>query len=234
MTTSDRSSATSFRVAQQWDDGLSWISDPDEMVRRASHAVRGDDDGVWLFDPVDAPGIDDAIAELGPVEGVAVLSAYHARDAGTFATRHDVPVSIPRWLPRVAERVDAAVERFSGEIGDSGFRVRRYEPIPGWSEAIAYRSSDDILYTPEVLGTAPLYTVGQERLGLYLPQRLFPPTSFTEYAPERILVGHGDGLSREATAALTDAVTNGRKRLPRAILKHGPTQFRAAIASMID
>lgn len=63
---------------------------------------------------------------------------------------------------RVEDRVDAPVERYSAEIGDSGFRVRRCDPLPSWHEAIAYRESDGRLYVPDVLGTAPLFTVGDE------------------------------------------------------------------------
>lgn len=228
----ERGAATDFRVVQQWDDGLSWLTFPEETARRASHAVRGEDGGVWLLDPIDAPGVDDTVTELGPVAGVAVLSAYHARDADAFAARHDVPVSVPRWMPRVEERVDAPVERFDVELGDSGFRVRELAPFPGWSEGVAYRPSDDTLYVPESLGTAPSYTVGDERLGLYILQRLLTPKFFLGYAPERVLVGHGEGVSMEATPALTDAIEHGKRRLPRAIRENGLAQVRAAVAAI--
>lgn len=231
MTMYDRGAASDCRVVSRWDGGLSWLPFPDETARRASHAVRGDD-GVWLFDPIDAPNVDDAVAELGSVAGVVVLSAYHARDAGAFAARHDVPVSLPRWLPRVADRVDAPVERFDVEPGDSGFVVREHAPIPGWSEGVAYRRSDATLYVPESLGTAPPYTVADERLGLYLFQRFVVPKFFLGYEPERVLVGHGDGVFTDATPALADAVTNARRRLPRALVENGRAQVRAAFAAM--
>lgn len=114
-------------VVDRWSDGVSWMAHPEETGRRASHAISGDD-GVWLFDPLDAPGVDDLVADLGDVAGVAVFSNYHARDAGTFAERHDVPVSVPSWVDRVDERVTGPVERFDGELGASGFRVRASNP----------------------------------------------------------------------------------------------------------
>lgn len=59
---------------------------------RASYAfVFGD--GVWLVDPLVAPDIDGPIRELGSVVAVAVCFSMHARDAGQFASRYDVPVS---------------------------------------------------------------------------------------------------------------------------------------------
>lgn len=84
-----RSSPADPQVIDRWNGGVGWIAHPEEGGRRASHAVRGDD-GVWLFDPIDAPGVDDLIAEVGDVAGVAVLSSFHARDADAFARRHDV------------------------------------------------------------------------------------------------------------------------------------------------
>jgi hypothetical protein len=102
------------------------------------------------------------------VTGVVVLSNYHARDADTFAARYDVPVFLPQWLSRVAEQIESPSEYVVENIGTSGFEIRRCAPFPGWDEAIAYREADGTLYVPDVLGTAPLFTVGEERLGAYL------------------------------------------------------------------
>ncbi|MDS0296180.1 hypothetical protein [Halogeometricum luteum] len=230
MTMYDRGASTEARL-RRWDGGLSWLAFPGETAERCSHAL-GADGGVWLLDPLDAPGVDEAVAELGPVEGVAVLSAYHARDAAAFADRYDVPVSLPRWLPRVEARVDAPVERFDGELGTTGLRVREYAPLPGWSEAIAHRPADGTLYAPDTLGTASPFTVDGERLGLYLFQRFVTPKFLHGYDPERILVGHGDGVFQGAAAALEDAVANGRRRLPWALVENGTEQVRALVAAL--
>ena len=227
----DRGVSTEARL-RRWDGGLSWLAFPEETAVRSSHAVRDDDGGVWVFDPLDAGNVHDALADLGPVAGVAVLSAYHARDAAAFADRYDVPVSLPRWLSRVEARVDAPVERFDGELAETGFRVREYAPLPGWSEAIAYRRADGTLYAPDTLGTAPVFTVEDERLGLYLLQRLVAPKFLLGYDPERILVGHGEGVFEHAAAALEDAVENGTRRLPRALLENGREQARALVEAV--
>lgn len=101
------------------------------------------------------------------------------------------------------------------------------------AEAIAYREADGTLVVPESMGTAPAYTVGDERLGLAVLRRLSPPRSlFEDVDPERVLVGHGAGVCEDAAAALTDALENGRRRFPRALVENGPTQLRSLRAAL--
>jgi hypothetical protein len=235
MTMYDRDSSSDCQTIDQWDSGVGWIAHPDEEGYRASHAIVGDNGDVWVIDPIDAPGVDDLLADLGTgeVAGVAVLSSYHARDAGVIADRYDVPVYLPQWMDRVEERIDAPVERYSETLGESGFQVRKCK-FPGYYEAIAYRESDRTLYIPDVLGTAPLYTVGDERIGVYLIARLFPPREMDGFVPERILVGHGTGIFEDAAAALTDAITGARRRFPNALMTSGRTQLRAVTAALED
>lgn len=228
----DRDSSTDYQLIDRWNGGVGWLAHPDENGQRASHAVVGDNGGVWVIDPIDVSEVDDLLAELGDVAGVAVLSNYHARDAGVIADRHDVPVYLPEWMGRVEERTDTAVERYTGTLGDSGFRVRKCSPLPGWHEGIAYRESDRTLYVADVLGTAPLYTVDDERIGVYLLARLFPPREMDDYVPERILVGHGTGIFEDAAAALTDATTKARKRFSKALRTSGGAQLHALVAAL--
>jgi len=216
----DRRDATDPRILDHFETGFGWIAHPEEGGQRASYAVRGGD-GVWLFDPLDAAGVDELVAELGEVAGVAVLSNFHARDADTFADRYDVPVFIPDWMDRVPERVDASIERYGRELGESGFVVDRIDPLPGWREGVAYREGDGTLYTPDLLSTR--WTVGSERLTLTLPCRFFPPREvLAPLEPDRILVGHGDGIAENATDVLADTLEGARQRLPRAIVTQGP------------
>lgn len=242
----DRNASTGYREIDRWGGGVGWLAHPRETGRRASHAVRGEDrvergstgsrtqsgDGVWLLDPLDAPGVDELIGELGEVVGVAVLSNCHARDAGAFARHHGVAVHLPGWMTRVAARIDASVERFTGTFGDAGFRVRRLQPLPGWREGVAVRETDGTLYVPESLGTAPGYVVGEERLGVALVCRFSPPGEpFAALDPERVLVGHGTGVFEDASSSLLDALAGARRRLPRALVENGPTQLRSLVAA---
>ena len=229
----DRLAPEDPEIIDRWSGGIGWLAHPDETGMRASHAFVGDDGGVWVVDPLDAPDIDDELETFGEVAGVVVLSNYHARDADTFAARHDVPVFLPRWLSRVAEQIESPSEYVVENIGTSGFEIRRCAPFPGWDEAIAYREADGTLYVPDVLGTAPLFTVGEERLGTYLMCRLFPPRGvFEDVSPERILVGHGTGLFENAPTALTDALAGARRRFPAALLQNGWGQIRALTAAL--
>ena len=86
-----RDDAADYRIVDRWADGVGWQAHPGESGLRTSHALRAPDGGVWLVDPLDAPDVEDAYADLGEVAGVAVLADYHARDAATFAKRHDAP-----------------------------------------------------------------------------------------------------------------------------------------------
>lgn len=228
-----RDDADEVREIDRWDRGVGWMAFPSEGGRRASHALVGDDGGVWVFDPLDAPGVDELLGEQGEVAGVVVLSDYHARDADTLAARHGVPVYVPEWLSRVVPRVDAPTERVADELAGSGFRLRSCRPLPGWREAIAYRESDGTLYVPDVLGTASQFRVGDERLGVYLLVRPFPPArAFAGVAPDRILVGHGEGVFDDADRALADALDGARRRFPRALVENGATQMRALLEAI--
>ncbi|MDZ5810787.1 hypothetical protein U4E84_05420 [Halorubrum sp. AD140] len=230
----DRSSASDVKVIDRWDDGFGWLAHPEEEGKRASHAVKADD-GVWVIDPVDAPNIDELLDELGDVTGVAVLCSHHARDAGTVANRYGVPVYVPRWMNRVGERVDAPIEQYDSEFGDSGFEVYRFEPLSLWQEAIAYREADGTLIIPDLLASGPGYTVGSERVGVVLSHRLFPPrATLGDLEPERILFGHGEGVFVDATAALDTALSGARKRFLPALVTQLGTNLRLFIAAMND
>lgn len=232
----DRTPPDDFAVVDRWNDGFGWQAHPEEPAARTSHAVRDGDGSVWLVDPLDAPGLDDRIAELGPVAGVAVLSNWHARDAGALADRHGVPVSIPSWMDRVPDLVDVPVARFEGADGTdgpAGFRVEGAGPLPGWREGVAYRERDGTLYTPDLLTTARL--VGDERVGLTLAARPLPPRGLLgDLDPERILVGHGHGVFADADAALADCLAGARRRLPRATVAHGPDYVAGVLDAVTD
>jgi hypothetical protein len=230
----DRSSATDIQIIDRWDDGFGWLAHPGEDGRRASHAISGED-GVWVIDPVDAPGLDGLLEELGEVTGVIVLCSYHTREADIVANRHDVPVYIPRWMDRVVNRVNAPIKQYETTFGNSGFETYRFEPLSLWQEAVAYREADGTLIVPDLMGSAPGYTVDHERVGLVLSHRLFPPRGrLGDLDPERILFGHGEGIFENAGTALDTALSGARKRFPRALVTQFGTNLRLLIAAMKD
>jgi hypothetical protein len=234
MTMYDRSEPTDPAVTLDTDTACSWIAHPDEAGQRASHAVQTDE-GVWVLDPLDAPGTEELIDGLGDVVGIAVLSSYHARDAGTFARRYDVPVWIPEWLDRVGERVDAPLERYTlapGE-GDQGFRTLPCRPFPGWQEVFLYHEPTETLVVADSLGTVPFALVGDERLGLSVFRRLQPPTQLSGLQPERILVGHGSPVTKNATDALETVLADARGTFPDALRENGADSLQAMLGAVL-
>ncbi|MFB6203479.1 MAG: hypothetical protein ABEK01_03215 [Candidatus Nanohaloarchaea archaeon] len=211
--------------------GLGWLAAPEEGARRASHAVYGED-GVYLFDPLDSDGVDEIIGSMeDEVEGVAVLSTYHTRDADVFADRYDVPVYLPEDFDRVEERLESEVREVGDgeELGNSGFEVWSFDPVESfqdvlpvsrWRESIAYRESDGTLYTPDLM--SEMASAGEEELGVYLMCRVFPPDHhFEELEPERILSGHGEGVFEDADQELEESLEKARARLPKALIENG-------------
>jgi hypothetical protein len=228
----DRTESDGHRIVDRWARGVGWFTHPRERGRRTSHAVDCED-GVWLIDPLDAPGVEATVADLGDVAGVVVLSAYHARDAGTVADRYDVPVTVPAWLSRVPDRIEAPVRRIEGTFAD--FELRRARPLSLWRECVAYRPADGTLYVPDYLSPLPAFTVGDERLGLPALSRLSPPRrTFGDLAPERLLFGHGAGVFDDAAAALADALDGAPRRFPRALVSNLPRELRAMLGALRD
>jgi len=219
-----------YREIDRWDDGVGWIAHPEERGKRASHAIRTAE-GVWLFDPLDAPGVDDLLETDGEVAGVLVCSDYHARDAAVFARRHGVPVTVPSWLTHVEGRIDAPIQRVRGEV--AGFELRAVRPLRLWREVLVYRPTDGTLYVPDYLSSHDAFTVGDERIGLPTLSRLRPAKApFGDVRPERILLGHGEGVFEDAPDALEAALDRGRQRFPRALVSNVPGELRAMLGAL--
>jgi len=226
------SSFSELHVIDEYDDAVGWIAHPREDGRRASHAISTDD-GVWVIDPLDAPGVDELLTDFGTVAGVTVLSEYHSRDADVFSKRYNVPVHVPDWFDRVPERVDAPIERTNSQIAESGIRIERCTSLPGWTETIAWHEPTSTFYFPDILGTAPGYTVGNEKVGVFLTHRLVPPREvLKDRSPDRLLFGHGRGIHTDSGTVLADAITGARRRFPQALLRQGPTAVRLVTAAI--
>jgi len=202
------SGETDLTVIDRCDDGVGWLAYPDEMMKRAAHAVASDD-GLWVVDPVDADGVDDLLAEYGEVAGVVVLFDRHTRDSAAVAKRHDVPVYVPDWMSGVAGKLDAPVERVEDGVG--AFALERVVDNPLWQEAALF--DGETLVVPEALGTVSYYRAPGEDLGVHPMLRALPPRSLSEYAADRLLVGHGEGLAEAVRPAIRDAVGGARRRM---------------------
>ncbi|WP_227133346.1 hypothetical protein [Halorubellus salinus] len=236
----------SLAVVDAFDGGFGWRTAGDDSLARTSHALRTDD-GLWLLDPLDAPGLDDVIAERGPgddaaasVAGVAVCAGWHARDAAAVAARYDVPVTVPAGVDRALDHleqpagVDVDVQRADDRLPSTDVSLHGVSPMGAWTEAVCWRDRDRTLYVPESLGTADPFVVGDERLGVIFYARLLPPRdALAGFSPDRVLVGHGDGVFDDAAAALADALDASRRRFPRAVVENGPRAMRNLVAAAL-
>ena len=207
--------ATDFAECNRFDGGVSWIAHPDETMQRASHALELDGE-VWVFDPVDADGIDELLDEFGDVAGVVVTMDRHKRDAAEIAARHDVNVYLPEWFEGVAREVDAPIVRYGDELADTGIEAYVMNDSRLWQEVALFDPVDRTLVVPESVGTAEYFLAGDERLGVHPMRRLLPPRAeLAGFDPERILVSHGAGIHTDAPRALADALQGSRRRTPR-------------------
>lgn len=206
------SGRAAYAEIDRFDGGVGWIAYPDERMQRASHALETDE-GAWLVDPVDAAGLNDLVSE---VVGVVVLLDRHTRDAARLADRYDVSVHVPSWM---GVDIDAPVERFSGTLSETGYRLRKIA-TPFWDEAALYHEEEKTLVVAEAVGTAAYMRTDNERLGVHPALRLLPPRdSFRNLTPERVLVGHGVGVHENASAALSAALSGSRRNAPSLYVK---------------
>ncbi len=179
--------------------GLSWTQR--EVMRRASHALRDDDGGVWLIDPVDQPeAIEQAVA-LGEVRGVIQLLDRHDRDCAPLAARLGVPHH------RLSE----------GGIPGSPFEVGHVVWLRPWHELSLWWPGRRALVVPESLGTAPAWALAGPPVGVHPMLRLLPPARrLRAHDPLHLLVGHGEPLHDERLAELIgEALRRSRWDLPR-------------------
>ena len=206
---------STLEVVDRWDGGISWtLAGEVDRMHRTSHALVTEE-GVWVVDPVDAPGLDDELAELGEVAGVTLLLDRHKRDTAAVAQRHDVPVSLPTQLSGVAADLDAPVVTYSQSLSETGFRTVPVVNNRFWHEVALRDPGTGTLVVPEAVGTVDLFTTDAERLGVHPALRLFPPRdALGGLSPDRVLVGHGPGVFDDAANALRTALSRSRRSAP--------------------
>jgi hypothetical protein len=183
-----------IRSCDEFEGGFGWIVD--EFMQRCSHAlVVGE--RVWLIDPTDAPGSEERIRAAGRSAGVIQLLDRHKRDCAAVASRLGVPHHVVPQQP-----------------------IAPFEFLPirdarSWREVALWWPERRVLVCADALGTARYYRAGAERLGVHPLLRLRPPRQqLSGLGPAAILCGHGEGLFDEADAALREALSTSRRRIP--------------------
>lgn len=201
-----------MRFCDETDWGFGWIQD--EWLARCSHALRAEG-RVWVFDPVDSPGVEERIRALGRPAGVIQLLDRHRRDSAALAERLGVP---------------------HHETPFDGVPGAPFDPVPVvrhrlWREVAVWWPEEQVLLCGDALGTVGHFVARGELLGVHPLLRLVPPRSLSRFAPRHVLCGHGAGVhGDEAAPALEEALVTARRRLPAALIpgRRGsdPSRFR--------
>lgn len=183
-------------VVDDFEAGFGWIQD--EFMRRCSHAlVVGD--GVWVVDPVNDAGVEERLRAAGTPAGVIQLLDRHRRDCVEIAERLGV-----------AHHVVPA-QRFGP------FEFLPISSKRRWQEVALWWPERRVLVCADALGTVDYFRAGGERLGVHPVLRFKPPRQLGSLQPGVILCGHGEGVLEGADAALREALSTARRRIPRQI-----------------
>jgi hypothetical protein len=188
-------------------DGLGWVVE--EAGTRTSHALAANGK-VWLVDALDWPDAIDRALALGEPAGVIQLLDRHHRGCAALAARFNVPHLVaPNAVPGSPfELVPVARRRF-------------------WRESALWWPATRTLVVAEALGTNRFYTGGAAPIGVHVVLRLTPPNMLGAFEPERVLVGHGEGVvGTDAKDALLEALRTSRRGLPGLLLRM-PSAIRA-------
>jgi hypothetical protein len=184
------------RFVDESDVGFGWIESA--TMQRSSHALVADG-RVWIIDPIEAAGVDERVRAVGQPAGVIQLLDRHTRDCAAFAARFGVPLHVaPAALP------------------GPPFEFRAVRRNRWWREVALWWPEPRVLVCADALGTIPFFRAGDEPAGVHPFLRLRPPRSLRGLGVEQLLVGHGEGLLGEGTAAaVEDALRCARRRIPR-------------------
>jgi hypothetical protein len=186
--------ALKLTFCDRFDSGFGWIVD--EFMERCSHALV-EDGRVWAIDPVDGEGVEERIRAAGRPAGVLQLLDRHNRDCAALAARLGVRHHV---VPH-------------GSLGPFAFTAVKNRR--SWKEVALWWPSRRVLVCADVLATAPYYRAGDERLAVHPLLRVRPPRrELGALQPDVILCGHGGGVLDDAGAALRNALSTSRRRIP--------------------
>jgi hypothetical protein len=182
-----------FRFCDESPHGFSWVAG--DTMQRCSHALLADGQ-VWVVDPLAWPDAESRIRFLGEPAGVVQLLDRHNRDCAAMAERLGVPhLLLPDVLPP--------------------FEVVTVVNARRWRERALWWPERRTLVVAEAVGANRFYVSPGERLAVHPLLRLTPPRRLSRFEPDVILVGHGEGVTEDAAAALRRALRTSRRGIPR-------------------
>lgn len=233
--------AAEVEVVRTREGILSWSRAGAGLLECRSHALRADDGGVWLVDPLDGAGLDEALERFGEVAGVIVLFDRHLRSAPALARRYGVRLLVPPGRWRRGSRLPQGAEQLAEHVEGCPFRfVSIVERDGQWLEWALWWSERRTLVVPEAVGSAQWYrSRAREPLAVHPILRVVePPTTLLDLEldaePELLLVGHGDDVGDAVSDTLELAVREARRELPWYALsmpRHTVRFVRAAIGA---
>jgi hypothetical protein len=162
--------------------------------------------GVLVIDPVDTPGLDEALAPLGPLVGVCTLIDRHARDAEAVAARHGTRRVVP-----------AVLAGKGAPLVVNGVQERVILATLGWNEAALWLPERRLLVCSEAVGSNGAFFLAEpgDKLGLHPLLRLRPPRgALSGLDPLAVAVGHGAPVTDGAAEALERALETARSAVP--------------------
>jgi hypothetical protein len=169
----------------------------DEPMQRAWHALA-DGGRVWLVDPLDDERTMEAAAALG--EPVAVLQ---------LLDRHN------RRCAEIADRLGVPHHRVPDSLPDSPFSVIAPVRLPLWKETTLWWPARSGLVVAELVGSGPMYAVGDDPVGMHPLLRPMPPGTLRRLKPQHLLFGHGPPLhGPDCAAALERAHKRSFRDIP--------------------
>lgn len=231
MSLKDDNPGERVNVIKRWEGGLTWMAHPDAQMQRASHALTVDGD-VWLFDPLDANGLDAELDPLGTIAGIVLLSSRHRRHANRLAQRHGISIHVPEFFE---VDFDAPVERFTDDLDETGFEVL-WRVDSAFQEGVLFHPERKTLLVGDSLMTNSLLCGTEGRLELALPLlRLRPPqVELDALDVERVLLSHGKPVFEEPQVGLEQALAMEHRGRYAAILQNVPTYARILYRSWRD
>ena len=183
-----------IRFCDEFEAGFGWIVD--EFMERCSHALVVDG-RVWVIDPVDGDGVEERVHAAGTPAGVLQLLDRHNRDCAALAARLGVRLHL---VPQ-------------GSLGP--FACIAVKNSRSWNEIAIWWPERRVLVCADALGTTQYFCAGNERLGVHPLLRVRPPRrQLGALQPDVILCGHGEGVFDDAGAALREALSTSRRRIP--------------------
>jgi hypothetical protein len=186
--------ALKLRFCDEFEGGFGWIAD--EFMERCSHALVVDG-RVWVIDALDGDGVEERVRAAGTPAGVLQLLDRHNRDCAALATRLGVRHHV---VPQ-------------GSLGP--FACIAVKSSSSWKEVALWWPDRRVLVCADALGTAPYYRAANDRLAVHPLLRVRPPRrQLGALRPDVVLCGHGDGVFVDAAAALREALSTSRRRIP--------------------